>query len=368
MVQFISKATLFEEALDRRKRLIEESAHSHKGELLRELSHKTIPVLKFPAGFDLSKITREATNDEKRQGMLAEFIGNVNFGAEWYTRQRYEVYAGRDMEAELWRAIYVEIQDSNLPKVIPVHRIGPGGVVFKDIRPGGEVVFASVESSDFTVTLVDSAVGLQYGKELVKYNHLWTVSIVERQVGIAYNAKQNHIHFAPILNGSYSTSGTKPTETAASSDGANLLEKYMSTYEQAVQDAKKRNIRPPYVTLTGSLNSLKARKALLITIQDGNPEKSPVTNEISTIIEYDGWEGTMLGETEEYPGVADNVGYLIGLGAKMDDFQSYQNTGLMSTEGNPDVSRRIMAQTIWDFDRGVYCDTTAVQKINWPTS
>lgn len=370
-IKFISKETMLEKALARRIRMVESSQHPQKGVLLNELENGVIPARKFPEGFDLRNHVKEVGDAMlRRQGVLGEFVGTGNFGSEWTERQRYEVYAGRDMEPELWRGIYVETQDSTLPQVIPVYRMGPGGVVFTEVAEGGEVKFANVESSEFTVRLIDYAVGLKYSKELVKYNQLWDVSIVERQAGIAHNALQNHIHFSPVLNASYSTSGGvgTRTETAASSVGDNLLEKYISTIEDAVQQAKARNIRGPYVILTGSLNSLRARKSLLITIQDGNPAQSPVNAEISTVIEYDGWTGTMLGEEYAYSGVADNVGYLIGLSDRVNDFRSYQNQGLESMMGNPDVSRRIMAQTIWDLDRGVYADTTAVQKINWPTS
>jgi hypothetical protein len=365
-VKFINKATLAAEAIQRRIKLVESSSHPEKSALLSELSGGSIPKRKFPDGFDIRNHVKPASQDLAQQGVLAEFIGTGNFGAEWNERRRYEVYAGRDQEPELWRAIYVETQDSTLPQVIPVYRIGPGGVVFTEVTQGGEVKFAEVLSSEFTVRLVDYAVGIKYSKELVKYNRLWSAGIVERQAGIAHNALQNDIHFSPIMDASYSAAGSKPTQTAAVT-GGNLLQNYMSTIEKAVQDAKKRKIRGPYVIVTGSLNSLNVRKSLLITIQDGNPAQSPVNPEIQTVIEYDGWEGEMLGETYTYDGVADNVGYLIGLSDRVNDFQSYQNQGLESMMGNPDVSRRIMAQTVWDLDRGVFCDTTAVQKIQWPT-
>lgn len=368
MIKLISKETMVQSAIERRINLLESSNHPKKGELLSELNYGNIPKINFPEGFDIKSQVREASSNEAQQGILGEFVGTGSFNAEWFERQRYEVYAGRDQEPELWRAIYVETADSSLPETITVNRIGPGGVVFQAIREGGEVRFVNVESSEFTVRLVDYAVGLEYSKKLVKYNQLWDVNIVERQSGVAHNALQNHLHFAPFFAASYTTSGSKPTETAASAIGSNLLEKYISTIEQAVQDAKKRNIRGPFVVVCGSLNGLKTQKSLLITIQDGNPAKSPVVAQISSVVEYDGWTGTRNGKESTYAGVADNVGYLIGLSDRANDFRSYQNQGLQQTMGNPDVSRRIMAQTVWDLDRGLYADTTAVQKINFPTS
>lgn len=368
MIPLISKETRKLEAIARRMRLLESSQHPQRGRMLSELADGVIPQWGFPQGFDLRKYVNQPGEFEARQGVLGEFVGTGNFAAEWFQRQRYEVYAGRDAEPELWRAIYVETQDSSLPKTFTVYRIGPGGVVFEKLVEGQEVRFVSVKSSDFIVTLADYGIGLEYSKELVKYNRLWDVAIVERQAGVAHNALNNHIHFSLIMNGSYTTVGAKRTSTPASSVGSNLLEKYMSTIEDAVQDAKKRNIRGPYQIVTGSTNSLKAQKSMLITIQDGNPNRSPVTSQISGVIEYDGWTGDRNGKETAYPGVTDNKGYLIGLSDRINDFRSYQNQGLDTVMGNPDVSRRIMAQTVWDLDRGAYCDTTAVQEISWPTS
>lgn len=370
MVKLISKATQKEAAIARRKTLAESSQMDdrEKSRVLRELADNKIPMIKFPKGYNLKELTREAEPREQRQGILAEFVSTGNFDKEWVQRQRYEVYAGRDQEPELWRPIYMETQDSTLPEIIDVKRIGPGGVVFEEVTEGGEVRFVSVESSNFTVKLVDYAAGLEYHKKMVKYNQLWDVPIIERQAGIAHNALQNHIHFSPILNGSYSTAGSKPTKTSASSTGDNLLEKYVSTIEQGVQDAKARKIYGPFILLVGNLNAIKAQKSLMITIQDGNPAQSPVVSQIQSVVEYDGWTGERNGKETTYPGVSDNTGYLIGLGDQMNDFRSYQNQGLEQTIGNPDVSRLILAQYVWDLDRGVYCDTEAVQEIEFPTS
>src|SRR5690606_4221832 len=200
-VKLISKDMLLEKAISRRIKMLESSQHPQKSKLLSELEYGVIPKMSFPEGFDIRAHVKEADSFGARQGVLGEFVGTGNFNAEWFERQRYEVYAGRDQEPELWRAIYVETQDSNLPQTIDVNRIGPGGVVFEAITEGGEVKFVSVESSQFTVRLVDYAAGLEYSKNLVKYNQLWDVNIVERQAGIAHNALQNHIHFAPVLNG-----------------------------------------------------------------------------------------------------------------------------------------------------------------------
>lgn len=372
MVRLITKETMVQRAIDRRVKMLESSSHPQKGHLLSELEHGVIPKMAFPDGFDIRQYVREADQSQKQQGIIGEFVGTGNFNAEWFERQRYEVYAGRDEEPELWRAIYVETADSNLPQTITVNRIGPGGVVFEEITEGGEVRFVNVESSEFTVTLKDYAAGLEYHKNLVKYNQLWDVNIVERQAGIAHNALQNHLHFYPILTPTvaYTTSGGvgTRTETSASSDGSNLLEKYISTFEDAVTQAKARDIRGPFVLVTGYANSIKAMKALMITIQDGNTAKSPVVSQIREVIEYGGWTGSRNGKETTYAGVADNVGYLVGLSDRANDFRSYQNQGLEQMMGNPDVSRRILAQTVWDLDRGLYCDTTAVQKINFPTS
>jgi len=53
----------------------------------------------------------------------------------------------------------------------------------------------------------------------------------------------------------------------------------------------------------------------------------------------------------------------------MTDFQSYIKIPLRMTMGNPDVSRFIMAQNIYDTHFGMFADPTrAVQKITLPTA
>ena len=118
MVKLVTKETLLQEAIENRKRRVEAGSHPEKDRLLRELDNNLIPEWKFPNGFDIREHIKEPSREDRQRGVLAELVSTGNFGAEWTQRERYEIYAGRDMEPELWRPIYVETVNSSLPKVI----------------------------------------------------------------------------------------------------------------------------------------------------------------------------------------------------------------------------------------------------------
>src|SRR5690606_26720258 len=175
---------------------------------------------------------------------------------------------GRDQVPLLYTPIYREIRDANLPRNISIQRIGPGGVILEEVSEGGEVKFASVQSSEAAVRIRHYGVGLEYSKDLVVFNELWGVPIVERQVGIAYNALLNHIHFSPILTASY----TAANQTAAVTTGATLTEDYFLTIEAAITAGRTDTTNPrrgPYALLVSSANLFTVEKALTRVPQQG---------------------------------------------------------------------------------------------------
>ena len=299
-----------------------------------------------------------------------EFVGTDNFGANWYTRQEYEVDAGRDEEPILYTPIYQITENSSLPKNVSVNRIGPAGVTFSAIEEGGEVKFATVGESNFSVQMVHYAVGLEYSKDLVVYNELWSVAEVERQLGTAYNALLNHVHLNPIITATL-TGDNYTDGTALSFDsGATMPEKYLRTLEQAITDAVSDTTNPrrgPYALLVATGQSFMVERSLLGVPQQGFTKQSSAAGRISTVITYDGWTGSRGNLTTTYGGVDTGYAYLIDLSLKRRHFRSYMKQGLQREMGNPDVSRFILEQTVWDSYFTMYADTTAaVQRIKWP--
>lgn len=325
---------------------------------------KDKPKIAFPSGLRLTDHVREI-----RQGnqLVHEFIGTDTFGTEWYDRTRYEVNAGRENEPLLYAPLYSIIEDSTLPRTLTVQRIGPGGVVLEEVVEGGEVKFASITSSEFAVTMKHYGVGLEYSKDLVIFNELWNVPIVERQVGIAYNALLNHIHLNPILAATYAAAN----QTAANTGGSTTVEDFMLTIEDAITNSKADTTNPrrgPYALMIAGAQQNVVEKALTREVQQGLASQSRMLDTIQSVIVYDGWSGTRGLKTTTYSGVTSGTGYLVNLQYKDQDFVSYMKQALESAMGNPDLSRFILEQIIWDTYFTNYANpTAAVEEITFPS-
>lgn len=339
--------------------------------IAKELLMKDREPMRFKDGTDLRHHMRIV--EQGMNGTVVEFIGTDNFNKAWYERQRYEVDRGRDQEPLLYQSIYEITTDPTLPRNVPVYRLGPAGVVFHQIEEGGEVRFATVGQSNFSVPIYQYAMGLRYSKSLVMFNELWSVAEVEVQAGTAYNALLNHIHFNPILTHTYA-SGNKTDGTALTDFNVAdpLPLKYANTLEAAVAAAasdKKNPRRGPYDLLVASANAFTWEKALRGVPQQGTSEQSSIINRIRNIIVYDGWTGDQGAKTVTYDGVTAGKAYLVDLSLRNRHFRSYVKQDLQSTMGNPDVSRFILEETVWDAWFGTYADPTgAVHEITTPTA
>lgn len=368
MVRFLSKEALVNRNLARRIAEMEAQPASQKRDaILAELHAGKIPTRRLAEGVRVEDYI-QPKRDSSNPNVIGE-ITNADFNAAWVDRRRYEVYAGRDMEPELWQPVYSAINDSTLPRNISVYRVGPGGVIFEEFHEGGETKFASVGSSDFVVPLKEYTVGLEYTRQLVKFNELWNVAIVERQAGQAYNAINNHLHFYPIINATYPAGRKVDGGSLTFDTNDTLATKYLRTIESAITTAKDLSsaLPGPYVLLTSTAQQFTVERSLSRVAQEGVQQQSSAIDQVQTVIGYNGWSGTRGKKSVTYPGVTSGKAYLISVGMRDSDFQSFQKEGLTSIMGNPDVSRLIEAQTVWVFDRGIYADPTAVIEITWPT-
>jgi hypothetical protein len=319
----------------------------------------------FPAGMRLGDHLRE-TGKGSDGHRIYEFIGTDNFGAEWNERRRYEVNAGRDEEPLLYGPIYEEIRDAGLPKNVSVQRIGPGGVVFEEVLEGGEVKFSTITSSEYAVPIKHYATGVEYSKDLVVFNELWRVPLVERAAGIAYNALLNHLHLSPILTATYAAAN----QTAAVTSGATTTEDFFLTVESAITNSKADGTnrrRGPYVLLVSSAQAFAVEKALQRVPQQGNTIQSSALDQVRSVIVYDGWTGTRGKKTVTYSGVTAGKAYLISQQYRGEDFQSFMKQDMMEAGQEEDISR-FLTQVVWDCYFGVYANpVAAVEEITWPS-
>lgn len=325
-------------------------------------------MIPMPAGLNLRDHVRELRDRPKINGMpVYEFIGTDNFGSEWNERRVYEVNAGRDSEPILYTPLYREVRDANLPRLLNVQRIGPGGVVLEEIFEGGEVKFASITSSEISVRMHHYGIGLEYSKDLVVYNELWNVGLVERQAGIAYNALLNHIHLNPFLAFTY----TAANQTAAVTSGATTQEDFLLTIEAAITAARADTTNPrrgPYALLVSTANLFMVEKALTGVPQVGVQLQSRTAiDAIRNVIAYDGWTGSRGSKTTTYSGVTSGKGYLIDLGNRDMDCVSYIKQDFNQSGTQEDVSR-FLTQVVYDTYFTNFCDVDAcTEEITWPS-
>lgn len=335
----------------------------------RDLLAKSKPSIPFPQGFRLDQHMREMgkAGDGHR---IYEFVGTDTFGPEWTKRQQYEIDAGRDEEPLLYPPLYEITANSGLPKNVDVSTIGPGGVVFEEVFEGGEVKFSTIASGQYSIAIRHWGTGLEYSKDLVLYNELWNIGIVERQMGVAHNALLNHLHINPII--AYSTTPGYPAanKTAANTSGATTTEDWMVTLEDALKHAKADTTNPrrgPYTLLINASNIFSIEKMLQPANQIGTSvQASTALSAVRNIIAYDGWTGRRGNKTVTYPGVAAGKAYLISQQYRGQDFRSFEKQALQNEGQQVDISR-FLTQTVWDSYYGVYANPLrSVEEITWP--
>ena len=331
--------------------------------ITRDRLAKFSPNIVFPS--DLRLQEKMKLLDKGKDGnQIYEFIGTDTFSAEWNVRRQYEIDAGRSEEPTLYEPIYRIINDASLPRNVTTFKMGPGGVVFEEMFEGGEVKFATVTSSSQTVPIRHWAVGLEYSKDLVVFNELWNVPIVEREAGIAHNALLNNLHFAPILDYTYAAAN----QTAFNSAGSTTQEDVLLTLEDAVTNSKGDATNPrrgPYILLISSAQAFIVEKALMQVPQEGMTlQARSLFPQIRNVIVYDGWSGSRgSGAATSYSGVTSGTAYLISMQYQAMDFQSYVKQALRNEGSETDLSR-FMTQTVWDSYYGVYANPIrAVEEI-----
>jgi len=371
-LNIVTRETVLANSIARRIKDVERNASLPsmiKEQMLAQLDAGTIPQARVAKDFSLEKYTKVV--EQPNGQMVREFVGTGDFAAAWSERQQYEVNAGLDMEPEVWQPLYDAIEDATLPESVPIHRFGPAGVVFEEVVEGGEAKFMHVGESNITVPIKLYATMLEYSEQAFKFGRNWDFPIIERQVGIAYNALRNHIHINPIFAATY----TGNNATSASAIGSSLVEKYLRTLEDAAAAAAGDDTNPrrgPYALLVNSANRYTVERALTGGVpQQGLTVLSSIQAAITTLIVYDGWTGVRGNKSVTYPGVTAGTAYLVSINpaVKMLNARSMTKEGLMSVMGNPDISRFIAAQRRYSTYFGMYVSPLAVaHKITLPTS
>lgn len=258
-----------------------------------------------------------------------------------------DVELGREQVQLLYQPIYERIQDPNLPRVLDAKWALTGTVVFTEHMEGEEVKFGRLQAEQGpTARILTYTAGFEYTKEMKDFNEAFSVEILNRAMGEAYNALLNHIHLYPIIGFSYKAANKTAYQAA---DGKPAWVGVYNTLVQAVADAAKAK-RPGTVLLASSADQHLIEMALKGGHQIEGTVYPAVTG-IQSVIYYDGWEVTVGKKSYSYAGVTPGKAYLIRPKRGFKELVK-QDLRIEATSG--DLSRLIESQIVGYAYRGVY--------------
>lgn len=258
-----------------------------------------------------------------------------------------DVELGREQVQPLYQPIYDRIQDANLPRVIDAKWALTGTVVFTEHIEGEEVKFGRLQAEQGPVArILTYTAGFEYTKEMKDFNEAFSVEILNRGMGEAYNALLNHIHLSPIVGFNYK-SANKTSYQGASGDLAWVG--VYKTLTKAISDAAVAK-RPGTVLLASTADQANIEMAL----KGGHQIEGtvyPAISGIQSVIYYDGWEVTVGKKSYSYSGVTPGKAYLIRPKRGFKELVK-QDLRIEATSG--DLSRLIESQIVGYAYRGVY--------------
>jgi hypothetical protein len=258
-----------------------------------------------------------------------------------------DVELGREQVQLLYQPIYDRIQDANLPRVLDAKWALTGTVVFTEHMEGEEVKFGRLQAEEGPVArILPYTAGFEYTKEMKDFNEAFSVEILNRAMGEAYNALLNHMHLAPIISFNYK-SANKTSYQGASGDLAWVG--VYKTLTKAISDAAVAK-RPGTVLLASTADQANIEMAL----KGGHQIEGtvyPAIGGIQSVIYYDGWEVTVGKKSYSYAGVTPGKAYLIRPKRGFKELVK-QDLRIEATAG--DLSRLIESQIVGYAYRGVY--------------
>ena len=258
-----------------------------------------------------------------------------------------DVELGREQVQLLYQPIYERLQDANMPKVIDAKWALYGTVVFTEHIEGEEVKFGRLQAEYGPIArILTYTAGFEYTREMKDFNDSFSIELLNRAMGEAYNALLNHIHLYPIISFDYQDSNKTDFQGDANED---LWVRFYKTLNKALSDARIKK-RPGTVLLASSYDRDNIEMALKGGYQIGGTTY-PAVSGIESVIYYDGWTVQVGRRTFEYPGVDHGKAYLIRPKRGFKELVK-QDLRIEATAG--DLSRLIESQIIGYAYRGVY--------------
>lgn len=258
-----------------------------------------------------------------------------------------DVELGRETVPILYKPIYELMSDPNMPKLIDAKWALYGVVIFTEHIEGEEVKFGKLQAEYGPIArILAHTAGFEYTKEMKDFNDSFSVEILNKAMGEAYNALINHIHMNPIISFTYPNANKTAYQGTADND---VWVRYHKTLNQAMSDARKKK-RPGTVLLASGMDKDNIEMALKGGYQI-NGTTYPAVSGIESVVYYDGWSVQVGKKSFEYAGVTQGKAYLIRPKRGFKELVK-QDLRIEATSG--DLSRLIESQIIGYAYRGTY--------------
>lgn len=245
-----------------------------------------------------------------------------------------DVTEAKNQFPTVYGEIYQTKTDANYPKTLKVKDFIGLKAVFAKVFLGESISMAEFKSGVLEYAeFVTEACGYSVLRDWVLFNELWNITNANEAIGVAYNARMDNMHLAPICAATYSGG----TATAKVTTGGTEFENVWLSLRQGIKDALKRKdpisgaILKPTLALCNTATAMDVEAAIKGGLQDGSTLGE--LGMIQKVVAYDGWSGTVNGVATTYAGPADGVVYLIRPKSKFISFVKEGRTKL-SQKGN----------------------------------
>lgn len=310
-------------------------------------------AIPFLAGGQEFTATKRLVNGEMETLELVKPIGEMLTSGsleqlkELGQKVVLDVELGREQVPLLYTPIYDRMENANMPRLIDANWAVSGNVVFTEHIEGEEVKFGRLSAEKGPVARVLTyAAAFEYTKEMKDFNDTFSVEVLNRSMGEAYNALLNHIHLSPIIAYNYKAAN-KTAYKGAETD--NTWVGMYKTLTAALGDARVAK-RPGSVLLASGSDQPNIEMALKGGYQiEGTTY--PAVGGIDAVIYYDGWSVNVGRKTYEYAGVTQGKAYLI---RPKRGFKELVKRDLTVEATMPDISRLIESQIVGFAYRGAF--------------
>jgi len=284
---------------------------------------------------------------------VQEMIGTADGGQAFLEKVTYDLYQGREEKPLLYKSIYQQIVDANLPKYVKANEMGPVQVVFLQHLEGAEANFGTLKpGTQKIVEIITYSSAIEYSEDMVEFNNTWEISEISRAFGDAYNMLLNHLHLAPIITATYvTTGGGLSAQKKAQKAGTAQLIAFDTSVAKTLRNGI--SVLPNgTIALVNSADVFALEDAIKGAMYaDLSPSVVKRTINPANFIVYDGEEIEVGGETYIYPGVTAGTCYLISPNKK--NFKEYIKHDLRVDSDVADLSRLIISEAVGRARRGV---------------